>query len=57
MSGQQMMRAFGVRKQPPLTQKQLELLEAGFNVKPNYDPFFYKDNKMELPNHIERILQ
>lgn len=53
---EQLMKYYGVREQPPLTQKQLELLEAGFKVEPNYSPYHYEESKGDLNDHISRII-
>lgn len=46
---------FSVRKEPPLNEQQLKLLEMGFPVKPNYDPRFYKDRTD--PEETDRFLK
>ena len=47
---------FTVRAKPPLDGDQLKLLEAGFPVKPSYDPRFYKDSKMD-PKEVDRVIE
>lgn len=48
---------FDVRKKPPLTEQQLQLLENGFPVRPNYEPHFYEDSKGDLSEVIDKLLE
>lgn len=47
---------FSFRPDPPLTPEQLELLEAGFDVKPSYDPRHYPDSHFS-DEYLDKIIE
>lgn len=50
-------RIFGVKANPPLTEEQLNLLEMGFPVKLDCNPFFYGEPSESFKKFVDKVIK